>query len=337
MAINLPYGVFGKVFDTNGTTGIGAGVTVRLRNNTTNEIISTTTDSNNDYVLDGANFASGYTNADKFTIYVISANLEAEKTIEVSENKHQFSLTLVTISDSSLINYTTVQRVYDELDGIDQDDLTAKRVINVVQRAESEIDEYSGMKFTSTTVSQEIYDYNSVNTNMSPEQLEFIGNDIRRDHWNVMNRDRLWLRNRPIVSITLLQRNTAGETATASYETLDEQSGSGGDYILSEDGKAAGYIDFVGDKPRWGKYAVRITYEQGYATTPKNVERLATLLAVRDIVISKISRSMFDTPHRVSLKGILVDRGNAPTAYLQSINIEIDKLWNTIGREFRLV
>ena len=339
IAINLPYSVFGKVFDTNGTTLVGSGVLVKLRNNSTNEILSTTTNSNSEYALNGGNFPAGYNNTDKFTVYVISANLEAEATLSVSDAKHQFNLTLSTISDSTLIaGYCNVQDVYDELDDLSETILSARRIIKTIQRAEREIDEFTGMKFVSTTVTQEIYDFNQYNASFSPESLEFLGNQGRVDYWNVINtRDRLFLRNRPIISITTLQRNTAGETGTDSFETLTEQTGSGGDYQLISDGKAAGYIDFIQNRPRHGKRSVRITYKHGYDTTPKNVEELTILLAVKQILRSKMSRSFFDTPHRISLKGIMVDRGPSPAVYLRELKDEIKELYETLGRDFKLV
>ena len=337
MPVNLPFPIFGRIYDTDGTTLIGAGITVRARNNSTNELLSVTTNSASEYSLDAGNFASGYDNTDKVTVYIIYSNLEAEVTLTISDNKHQFHLTLTTVSDSTLISLTTVQNVYDELDGIGETDITAKRVIRAVQEAESEIEEKSGMKFASTTVTQEIYDWNEYTTYKSAEQLASRVGIGRTDYWNVNFTDVLQLRNRPIISITTLQRNTAGESASDSWETLDENTGSSGDFVLNPTLKSAGLVSFVGDKPRYGKRAVRITYNYGYSTTPKNIQRLATLLAVRTIVLSKISRSIFDTPHGFSLRGIMIDRSGAFSSYIEMISKEIDRLWVGIGFEFRVV
>ena len=118
---------------------------------------------------------------------------------------------------------------------------------------------------------------------------------------------------------------------------MTEQSGSGGDYFLTEYAKSSGYIDFIKNIPRRGKRAVRITYKHGYSITPANVKRLATLLAVKGIVLSKISRSFFDSPHSISLRGIMIDRSSSQRAYMQMINEEIDRLWRSIGSEYRVV
>ena len=336
MALNLPYPVFGKVYDTSGTL-IGSGTLVKLRNDRTNEIITDYTNSASEYNLD-SNFASGYELTDYFTAYVFSQNAYVESTFLVSSNTHHFDLTLVEVEDSTLIHYTNIQRVFEELDDATSSDISARRIINTIQEAEREIEEKTGMKFSSTTVTQEIYDFNQYTTWQSPERLEWIGTEsLRTDYFNIANRDRMQLRNRPIISITTLQRNTAGETSTDSWETLTEQTGSGGDYVLTESNKSAGFVDFIKNKPRNGKRAMRITYNYGYSTTPANVRRLTTLMAVKSIVMSKISRSFFDSPHAISLRGIMIDRTASQKSYMDMINNEIDRLWKGVGEEFRVV
>ena len=261
-----------------------------------------------------------------------------ESTFLVSSNQHKFDLTLVEVADSTLIYYTNIQRVYEELDDATSSDISARRIVNTIQEAEREIEDRSGMKFASTTVTQEIYDINQYTSWQSPERLEFYGGvNGRNDYFNISVRDRIQLRNRPIISITTLQRNTAGENAADSWETLTEQTGSGGDYVLTEPNKSAGFIDFIKNKPRNGKRAMRITYTYGYSTTPANVRRLTTLIAVKSIVMSKISRSFFDSPHSISLRGIMIDRSPSQRSYMDMINNEIDRLWKSIGEEFKVV
>src|SRR3990167_11535251 len=337
MAINLPYPVYGKVYDTNSAL-IGADTLVKLRNNRTSEITSDHTNSASEYALDGGNFASGYELTDSLTVYVFSKNAYVESTFLVSSNSHKFDLTLVDVTDSTLISYTNIQRVFEELDDATSSDIGARRIVNTIQEAEREIEERTGMKFASTTVTQEIYDYNQYTTWKSPESLEFYGGmSGRNDYFNVSVRDRIQLRNRPIISITTLQRNTAGENATDSWETLTEQTGSGGDYALTEISKSSGFVDFVKNTPRAGKRSVRITYKYGYSSTPKNVQRLTTLIAVKDILMSKITRSFFDSPHGISLRGIMIDRSNAQESYMRIVDNEIKRLWESIGSEIDVV
>ena len=338
MTLNLPYSIWGLVYNTDSSL-IGTGVLVKARNNTTGEIVSDNTNSSSEYALDLGNLTSGYELTDSITIYVYAQSAYVEYTFLVSSNLHHFDLTLVTLTDSTLIKgYTTVQRVYEELDDAGSSEVSARRVINALLEAEREIDERSGMSFSSTTTTQEIYDWNQYTTNMSPERLNYVGGDnTRSDYWNVAVRDRLWLRNRPIVSITTLQRNTAGESSTDSWATLTENTGTSGDYVLTPVSKSAGYVDFVGNRPRNGKRAVRITYLHGYSTTPKNISRLATLLAVKSIVLTKISRSFFDSPSSISLRGIMIDRSGASQGYIKMLNEEIDRLWKGIGEEWKVV
>ena len=338
MAVNLPYPVFGKVYDTSSTL-IGAGTLVKLRNNRTSEITSTHTNSDSEYPLDAGNFSSGYELTDSLTVYVFSKNAYVESTFLVSSNLHHFDLTLVDVTDSTLIQgYTSVQRVYESLEDATSTDISARRIVNAILEAEAEIDAKTGIKFASTTITQEIYDWNQYTTWQSPEQTEWMGTiGGRNDYMSKFFRDRLKLNNRPIISITTLQRNTAGENATDSWETLTEQTGSGGDYALTEISKSSGFVDFVKNTPRAGKRSVRITYKYGYSSTPKNVQRLTTLIAVKDILMSKITRSFFDSPHGISLRGIMIDRSNAQESYMRIVDNEIKRLWESIGSEIDVV
>jgi len=240
---NLPYIVYGVAYDTDGTTALNS-ATIRLRNETNGQIISTTSNSSGQFVLDAANFSSGYLTGDNFNLYVIYANGEDSETISTSEDDHNQNLTLTTVTDSNLINYCTVQDVWDELGDKTSSDITARRIIKAVQRAEAEIDEKAKTKFTSTTITQEIYDFNQYNSWSSPEVLQLWGNAVvRQDHWTANFNDSIMLKGKPIISVTTLQKNTAGSNQTDSWTTLTEQTGISGDYILYKDDKNILQID----------------------------------------------------------------------------------------------
>jgi len=330
MAIDLPYPVRGTVYSSDGTTAMGAGVIVYLRNESSNEKISTLTDSDGKYFLDAANLAGGYNNGDILTVFVIYSNYEASESHTISgEGGYEQDLILSEVEDSSTIYYCTVQNVLDELDGKTTSDISAMRIVRAIQRAERIIEDKTGQKFRSVTVTNEIYDWNEYTSWKSPEQLGYVSVNDRHDYLNAVFNDRFRLNHYPIISITSLEKNEAGANSTDSWTALTEQTGSGGDFVVDKD---TGIIDFINRKPRFGKRSIRVSYTYGYSSTPKSVERLTILLAVKDILLSKISSSQFDNIENISFEGISITKGTtSATSYIDSINKEIEQLWEIVG------
>jgi len=318
--------ISGTVYDTNGSTPIN-GATVRARNETTNSIISVITDSSGNYVLDAANFSSGYLETDKVTVYVIYTNYDASATLDIANDEHEADLTLTAIADSSLIYYCTVQDVFDELD-ISDSDLTAQRVIKAVQRAEARINEHTQTTFTSTTVT-EYYDFNQYNSVKSPEQMFYLGTTSRRDYWNTNFNNKFKLKQFPIVSVTSLSKNTSSAGQTDSWTALTEQSGSGGDFEID---KITGWVTFMTNIPRYGQRAIKVIYVYGYAIVPKQVERLTILLAVSDIVRMKASSASFNNSENITISELSISNGaGSVSLYLKNLKDEIKEAWEEVG------
>ena len=81
---NLPLLVYGQI--TESGSGVNA-ITVKLRNNSTNDVGSTTTDSNGLYLFDlsdTSKFANGYTDNQSITTYTIFKNFEGQTTFTIS-------------------------------------------------------------------------------------------------------------------------------------------------------------------------------------------------------------------------------------------------------------
>lgn len=327
MPSGLPYTVAGYIYDTDGTTPVN-GATVRARNETSNEIISVTSNSEGQYIFDLSNFPSGYLFTDKATIYVIYSNLDGSGTIDLSNDEHTLNITLAVIADSSLINYCTVQDVYNDLD-IASSDLSAQRVITAIQRAEARINERSNTKFVSTTVT-EYYDFNQWTSTKSAEQLSNIGFIGRTDYINAFTNNQFQLNHFPIVSITGMWENASSSYMADSWTALTEQTGSGGDYIADYD---TGQVTFVDDKPRYGKRAAKVTYVYGYATTPKQVERLTVLLAILDIVLMRSNNSQFNNSENVSMGDLnITNTAGANVTYIRMLNEMIEIAWDDIDK-----
>jgi hypothetical protein len=262
-------------------------------------------------------------------LYVIYTNLEASATLDSSNNEYGADLTLTAIADSSLIRYCTVQDVYDELD-ITETDLSAQRVIKVIQRSEARIDEHTQSKFTSTLVT-EYCDFNQFNSVRSPEQLQWRGNmgTQRSDYMNSTGSNKFRLDKYPVISITSLHRNNASAATADNWDELTEQSGSGGDFEID---LPTGWITFVYKIPRYGKRAIKVVYNYGHSTTPKQVERLTVLLTVNDIVRMSASSSQFYDSSDISIGEISIgNKAGAVATYLRNLQEEIERAWRDVG------
>lgn len=323
----LPYIVYGTVYNTDGTTGIGSGVTITIRNETNNETQTTTTDSNSRYIFDAANFASGYLATDTFTVFVIYTNLEGSGTVTVASDTHTLNITLTSVTTNTAINYTTIQKVWDQLGGLTSSDISARRVLDAIQRSEREIEDFAQTKFVSTTVTQEIYDWNEYTTWKSPEMLRTFNGTDRYDYRYINYNNKIKLKKSPIISITTLQRNTASSDSTDSWSTLTEQTGTGGDYTFEAN---TAIVSFQQNWPRYGQRAMRVTYVYGYSSVPKSIERLTTLLAAKEILLSQMNNSLFTSSDSFSLEGISMTKSNVMSQYIKTLNEEIYMLWDRI-------
>ncbi len=333
MATNLPYVVSGTITDTDATNPNGAKVI--LRNDRSGEKITTTTNSSGQYVFDAGNLSSGYVNTDRLTVICAFGDAKKESSFLISDNAggKTVNLTLVTLAESSDTTYCQPQDVLDELGDKTTSDISFERVRSTILRAETEIDEKSNTKFSSTTLTQEEYDFNQYTAYKSPEQLVGRGSDIltgtRNDYQNTFFNDRFKLNKAPILTITTLQTNTGPENGTDVWTTRDQQTGSGGDFIVDND---IGLITFVNNVPAYGKRKVRVTYNYGFSSVPKTVERLCILLSVKSILSSKANASQFDSVDSISLPDISISKGTkGATEYLQDIRIEIADLWEKVG------
>ena len=86
MTVNLPILVYGTI--TENGVNVNA-ITVKVRNESTNEVGAATTNSSGVYLIDLSNknlFASGYTVGDQITIYTIYSNFEGQDTFTITSN-----------------------------------------------------------------------------------------------------------------------------------------------------------------------------------------------------------------------------------------------------------
>jgi len=328
---NFPYPVYGTITATDAST---PSTKVVLRNDRTGETTNNTSNTSGQYLVDAGNFASGYMDSDRVTIVIGYGDEEGEGSILLSSGTHTIDVTLTAIADSTDTTYCTIQDVLDELGDKTTDDISYERVRKIIIRSEAEIDEQSATKFSSTTVTDEIHDFNQYTSWTSPEGLNFprrsgFGSNNRGDSMgSASSNDSIRLEKYPIISVTALYKNTAADYQTDSWTELDEQTGDGGDFIKDND---TGVIKFVSDSPRYGRRQLKVTYVYGYSTVPKTVERLCILLSVRDSITSKRTESQFDGSSSINLGGeISISKFDSPT-YFNWLNEEIERLWKIVG------
>lgn len=326
---SLPYIISGKITDTDATNPNGAKVTIR--NDRNGETTTTTTNSSGEYVVDAANFASGYLATDHLTVHCAWGLADAESSFDIADygGGHTVNLTLTTVADSAETNYCTIQDVLDELGDKTTSNISYERVRKAILRAESEIEEQTKSAFRQVTVTDEIYDWNQYTAYKSAEQLRSITTLNRYDYWNVNYNDCLKLEKHPIISITSLYKNAAGETSADNWSEMTEQTGSGGEFITH---LSPGIIHFIQNSPRFGKRSIKTTYIYGHTTVPKVVERLTILLAMKDVILSKSADAQFTSQKTRSVDGLTVTiNAGASVAWLKMLNTEIDRCWSKVG------
>lgn len=339
----LPLIIYGQI--TESGTGVNA-ITVKCRNESTNNVGTATTDSNGLYLFDlsdTSKFADGYTDVQQITVYTIYSNFEGQTTFTIALPIYGYekNIALSAVTDSELIDYCSVQDVYDELDAKTNSDISTARIIKAIQRAEGLIDLKTNTSFKKITVTDEVHTVDRYSIETSPAYLDTINipYNSRTDYWGSGVQNRVKTDYAPIVSITSLSTNSAGFNSADSWTALTEQTGSSGDYLIAD--VTAGIIDFVNNYPRLGDRSWKITYVYGYDRDSTNrrvisllkvVERLTIILACKSIITTKSTGAMFDSTRDVKIGTIEIKSGAMSSSqYLRSIEPEISELWKEIG------
>ena len=340
---NLPLIIYGQITES----GIGVNaITVKCRNESTNNVGTVATDSDGLYLFDlsdTSKFADGYTDGQQITVYTIYSNFEGQVTftIAIPIYGYEKNIVLSAVTDSELIDYCTVQDVYDELDAKTSSDISTARIIKAIQRAEGLIDLKTSTSFKKVTVTDEVHSVNRYTIEASAEYLDTINlpYNTRTDYWGGGIQNSVKTNYSPIVSITSLSTNSGGFNSADSWTARTEQTGSSGDYLIAD--ANIGVIDFVNNYPKLGYRSWKITYVYGYDRDSTNrriisllkvVERLTIILACKSIITTKSTGAMFDSTRDVKIGAIEIKAGAmSGVQYLKSIEPEITELWREIG------
>jgi len=318
---NTSYLLIGTVTDSN-SAAISGG-TVVARDTNLDQSTTAVTNSSGQYVIDLANLTSQWTAGDTVVVSIDWGNEDAEEVVVLATSPTTQNLqTAVKTVSTGTPTYCSVQDVYDELDGKTSTDISTTRVTNAILRAEALIDRRTGTSWKINTVTNETHSFHRYNAWGTVE--EGLRSDISSTTFDTVR-----LNHYPIVSITSLSKNGAGTGSADSWTALTEQSGSGGDYEVNYD---TGDVTFIKSFPRQGLRAWKASYTYGASTVPADVERLAILLAVRQVLTTKSSGALFDNTSNIRIGEISLTLGaSSVSSYLRDLQSEMDDLWEQLG------
>lgn len=323
---STPYPIYGILYDTDGSTPI-ASTTVKIRNESTNETTSVTTNSSGQFVLDCGNFASGWTNGDYVTVYAIYTNYSASTTVQIDTTSYPAGinqdLTLAAVSESAL-RYFTPQEFLDTFDlnsyeNDNENGVKVNTIIKVGESVEEMIDQVTGKRWDSndgsyTTITNEYHNADGAGSNW-PENVGVANSSSQGTYFT---------RKTPIQSLTTFEVNGNASSTTPSWTTLTEANNE----IRVRGNIGRIEITDTANYPASGPDQVRITYTYGGTTVPKDIKRLAILMTARAFGGQQLQRLNIDVTEAQGLSSAIQNLGS----YDKEIN---DILYNRTLYEVR--
>jgi len=168
------------------------------------------------------------------------------------------------------------------------------------------IQDYTGTAFESTAATDEILDSEG--------------------------RERFKLPKRPIISVTTFEVDKAGLGSSNSpdWEARTEGRTNSEDFVILND---EGVLHFYRDAPSAGIQNVRVTYNYGYSSVPKDVERLATLLVVKEILKARLADNLYSSQDSISVGPINISKaGTQSTSSVRELDRDIEEAWKAVGK-----
>jgi len=172
--------------------------------------------------------------------------------------------------------------------------------------ADKLIEDYTGTAFESTAVTAEILDSEGYT--------------------------RFKLPKRPIISVTTFEVDKAGLGSSNSpdWEARTEGRTNSEDFVILKD---EGILYFHNDVPSIGIQNIKITYNYGYGSVPKDVERLATLLVVKEILKARLADNLYSSQDSISVGPINISKaGTSSTASVRELDRDIEEAWKAVGK-----
>lgn len=139
----------------------------------------------------------------------------------------------------------------------------------------------------------------------------------------------------PIISISNFEYNVYGPNLTSSWIPLTE--GDTHDYLLYTDEGEAEFINGANStykiRPLGGKKKFRITYTYGYKVTPLDIQKLATMMVAKRVILSLINSQSNTEGGDIQVGTIRVsDPSNYSINYIKSLNEEIESAFKNVGQ-----
>lgn len=197
--------------------------------------------------------------------------------------------------------YTTVALVSSALKGVDINSTTtpsSSEVTEWMNEVDSEIDQIFGKSFTSTTITDEYVDYD--------------GSGYLR------------LPYAPVISISSLE-HLKGGLGTSNITTTSLSEGRTNDFLIYKD---EGEIKFYGNNaPTFGYNNIKWSGVVGYSSVPKWVQRLATLMVVRNYIKATVTNTAQKGGRSISVGNLsLGSPSNFSSSEVRDINAEIENI-----------
>lgn len=212
------------------------------------------------------------------------------------------------------------------------------QVATWIEEEESIVDERTGTTFTAGTASAIVMPFNE--HNVHSKSKTFYTESLRADTQRLSSSNSVFLLDskdnpvKPVISISSLERNTAGGTTSSdSWDSLTENTGSGGDFTFDP---TTGLLTFHQNRPTFGlDRGIRWSGNYGYSSVPLKVQMLTTKLVARRILKSKAKGSMFGSVDSISIESLSIRKDfGGMVNYLQDLDREIEDLFKEISGTF---
>lgn len=193
---------------------------------------------------------------------------------------------------------------------------TSTSVITWIEESSKEIELKTGELFSSTVASSILFDYDGENIFRLPFS--------------------------ELISIDKVEYNKEPINYTPNWVVL--QNGGVYDYITYLPEGEIHFVSGVSSSnnviPLSGKQRLRISYKYGSNSTPLHIQRLATLLVAKRIILSLATNQANTAGGEIQIGTIrITDPSSYGIQYLNNMNSEIDRLYKDIGnglKTFRL-
>lgn len=243
--MSSPYPVNGTAYDSDGTTAL-SDIRIVLTNTSTNDTLTTTTDSDGSYLFDLNNLSEGYRDSDVISVYSAYGNY-------YDEVYHTVNLTVGFVSglDLTLDHEITVAAVYCTVTDVRNftkagaTEWSNNAIYEMIKRATAWIDEQTGRTWKGIqTVTDEYYNGNDTNI--------------------------LWLKHPDVQSITALSIDDNDDGTYTDVTTSYVHLKSNLYIVLDGDAEVTRFVS--------GTNTVKISYTYGFERATELVKQLCILI-----------------------------------------------------------